>query len=233
MNSVREISYGQALNEAARQLMELDPRVFMIGQGVNSPWYVGMTTQGLVDQFGKRRMLDTPVSENSITGMAVGSAIAGMRPVLVHPRMDFALLAMNQLVGDMPSYHYLSGGQMTVPLTVRLIINRGGEQAAHHSKSLHAFFAHVPGLKVVMPSTPYDAKGLLISSVLDENPVVFIDDRWLYEEIGPVPEDMYQVPVGSGIIRREGKDITIVASSYMVLQGEKAALELETLNIDA
>ena len=232
MTDMREISYGQALNEATRQLMEHDERVFLVGQGVISPWYVGMTTEGLLDQFGSRRVIDTPVSEDSVTGMGIGAAIAGMRPILVHPRMDFALLAMEQLVGQAANWHYMSGGRVTVPLTARLIVNRGGEQAAQHSQSLQALFAHIPGLKVVMPSTPYDAKGLLIASVYDENPVIFIDDRWLYDDVGPVPEEMYQVPIGHGIVRREGKDITVVASSYMAAQAQRAAAQLDEMGID-
>jgi len=230
---MREISYGQALNEATRQLMEHDERVFIVGQGVTSPWYVGMTTQGLLDQFGSRRVIDTPVSEDSVTGMAIGAAIAGMRPMLVHPRMDFALLGMEQLVGQAANWHYMSGGRVTVPLTARLIVNRGGEQAAQHSQSLQAHYAHVPGLKVVMPSTPYDAKGLLIASVYDGNPVVFIDDRWLYEDVGSVPEEMYEVPIGCGVVRRQGNDVTVVASSYMAAQAQQAAVRLEEIGIDA
>ena len=233
MTDRREISYGQALNEATRQLMEHDERVFVVGQGVISPWYVGMTTEGLLDQFGPARVIDTPVSEDSVTGMAIGAAIAGMRPILVHPRMDFALLGMEQLVGQAANWHYMSGGRVTVPLTARLIVNRGGEQAAQHSQSLQALFAHIPGLKVVMPSTPYDAKGLLIASVYDGNPVVFIDDRWLYEDVGPVPEEIFQVPIGQGVVRREGKDVTVVASSYLAAQAMRAAERLEEMGVDA
>ena len=233
MTDMREISYGQALNEATRQLMEHDERVFVVGQGVISPWYVGMTTEGLLDQFGPARVIDTPVSEDSVTGMAIGAAIAGMRPILVHPRMDFALLGMEQLVGQAANWHYMSGGRVTVPLTARLIVNRGGEQAAQHSQSLQALFAHIPGLKVVMPSTPYDAKGLLIASVYDGNPVVFIDDRWLYEDVGPVPEEIFQVPIGQGVVRREGKDVTVVASSYLAAQAMRAAERLEEMGVDA
>jgi len=230
---VRELSYAQALNEGARQLMARDERVFILGQGVVSPWYVGMTTVGLRDQFGKKRVVDTPVSEDSVTGMALGAAIAGMRPIVVHPRMDFALLAMEQLIGQASNLHYMSAGQVTVPLTARLIVNRGGEQAAQHSQSLQALFAHIPGLKVVMPSTPYDAKGLLIASVYDDNPVIFIDDRWLYNDVGPVPEEMYQVPIGRGVVTREGQDVTVVASSYLAAEAQRTAMQLESRGIDA
>jgi pyruvate dehydrogenase E1 component beta subunit len=233
MTVMREISYGQALNEATRQLMESDERVLIVGQGVTSPWYVGMTTQGLLDRFGNKRVIDTPVSEDSVTGMAVGAAIADMRPILVHPRMDFALLAMEQLVGQAANWHYMSGGRVSVPLTARLIVNRGGEQAAQHSQSLQALFAHFPGLKVVMPSTPYDAKGLLIASVYDGNPVILIEDRWLYNDVGPVPEQMYQIPIGRAVVRRKGSDVTVVTSSYMAAQAQQAAEQLEKVGIDA
>lgn len=230
---MRRITYGQALLEATAQLMENDDSVFLVGQGVNSPWYVGNTTVGLIYKFGKQRVIDTPVCEDSVTGMAVGAAIAGMRPIVVHPRVDFALLAFEQIVGQASNWYYMSGGRVSVPLTVRLIVNRGGEQAAQHSQSLQAMFAHVPGLKVVMPSTPYDAKGLLSSSVHDGNPVVFIEDRWLYSESGEVPEELYEVPIGRSEIRRIGSDVTIVASSYSTVQATKAAEDLAKSGVEA
>ncbi len=230
---MRELSYVQALNEALRQLLEADERVFLIGQGVNSPWYVGTSTRGLSDQFGSDRVVDTPICEDSTTGVAAGAAIAGMRPIVVHPRMDFALLAMEQLVGQVANWHYMSGGKVRVPMTAWLIVNRGGEQAAQHSQSLQAHFAHVPGLTVVMPSTPYDVKGLLIASVRDDNPVVFLDDRWLYQDIGPVPEEMYTVSIGKAAVRRDGQDVTIVGTSHLAAEAERAAASLEQVGIDA
>jgi pyruvate dehydrogenase E1 component beta subunit len=214
--------------------MEKDPRVFLIGQGVTSPWYVGTTTVGLIDRFGSERIIDTPVSENGVTGVAVGAALAGMRPILMHPRMDFMYYAMDQIANHAANWHYMFGGQLSVPLTIWGIINRGGEQAAQHSQALQAMFAHIPGLKVVMPSNPYDAKGLLVASIEDENPVVYIDERWLYDHVGDVPEELYSVPIGKGIIRKEGKDVTVAATSYMVYEASKAAeaLEKEGINVE-
>lgn len=230
---MREMSYVDAINEAFRQSLETDERVFLIGQGVNSPWYVGSSTKGLFDQFGSERVVDTPICEDSITGLAVGAAIAGMRPIAVHPRMDFALLAMEQLVGQAANWHYMSGGRVKVPMVAWLIINRGGEQAAQHSQSLQAFFGHIPGLKAFMPSTPYDVKGLLIASIQDDNPVIFLDDRWLYQEVGPVPEEMYTIPIGNAAVRREGNDVTIIATSYLAAEAMRAVAPLEEAGIDA
>ena len=223
---MRKISYVEAINETLHQMIENDERVFLIGQGVTSPWYVGTTTVGLIDQFPER-VIDTPVSENGVTGVAVGAALAGMRPVLMHPRMDFMYYAMDQIANHAANWYYMFGGQVSVPLTIWGIINRGGEQAAQHSQALQAMFMHIPGLKVVMPSTPYDAKGLLVASIKDDNPVVYIDDRWLYKFIGEVPEEIYSVPIGKGIVRREGKDATVVATSYMVHEAMKAAESLD------
>jgi len=231
---MRQLSYAQAINETLHQMMERDSRVFLIGQGVTSPWYVGTTTTGLIDRFGPERVVDTPVSENGVTGVAVGAALCGMRPVLMHPRMDFMYYAMDQIANHAANWHYMFGGQLSVPLTIWGIINRGGEQAAQHSQALQAMFTHIPGLKVVMPSNPYDAKGLLVASIEDDNPVVYIDDRWLYDHVGEVPEELYSVPIGKGIIRKEGKDVTVAATSYMVYEASKAAeaLEKEGVNVE-
>ena len=229
---MRQISYVEAINETLHQMIEKDERVFLIGQGVTSPWYVGTTTVGLVDRFGPERVIDTPVSENGITGAAVGAALAGMRPILVHPRMDFMYYAMDQIANHAANWYYMFGGQLSVPITIWGIINRGGEQAAQHSQALQAMFTHIPGLKVVMPSTPYDAKGLLVASIEDDNPVVYIDERWLYEFVGEVPEELYSVQIGEGIVRKEGKDVTVVATSYMVHEAMKAAESLEEEGIE-
>lgn len=229
---MRIISYVQVINETLRQVMEEDERVFLIGQGITSPWYVGSTTLGLIDRFGSERVIDTPVSENGITGAAVGAALAGMRPVLVHPRMDFMYYAMDQIANHAANWHYMFGGQLSVPITIWAIINRGGEQAAQHSQALQSMLAHIPGVKVVMPGTPYDAKGLLVASIKDNNPVVYIDDRWLYTHTGEVPEELYTVPIGKGLVRRKGKDVTVVASSYMVCEANAAAQTLEREGID-
>ncbi|MGA2573757.1 MAG: transketolase C-terminal domain-containing protein [Candidatus Methanomethylicaceae archaeon] len=222
---MRELTYAQAINEALRLLLETDDRVMLIGQGVTSPWYVGTTTAGLIERFGNRRVIDPPVSENGITGVAIGAALAGSRSILVFPRMDFMYLAMDQIANHAANWHAMFGGEYCVPLTIWGIINRGGEQAAQHSQALQAIFAHIPGLKVVMPSNGYDAKGLLISSVRDGNPVVFIDDRWLYNLRCVVPEGLYQVPIGKGAVLREGKDVSVITSSYTVHEVLKAADE--------
>jgi acetoin:2,6-dichlorophenolindophenol oxidoreductase subunit beta len=228
----RKLNFGLAINEALRQMMENDDTVFLIGQGVKSPWYVGNTCTGLVKQFGEERIIDTPVSENAITGAAVGAAIAGMKAIVVHPRVDFALYAFDPIINQAANWHYMNGGKSSVPVVFWLIMNRGGEQAAQHSQALHSIFAHIPGLKVVAPSTPYDAKGLLISSILDENPVVFIDDRWLYRSQQEVPEEIYQIPIGKGIIRNEGNALTLVSFSYMAVESQKAVDELKLQGID-
>jgi pyruvate dehydrogenase E1 component beta subunit len=212
--------------------MELDNSVFLLGQGVKSPWYVGNTARGLIERFGEQRVIDTPVSENAITGAAVGAALAGMRAIVVHPRMDFMLYAIDPIVNEAANWYYMNGGKVSVPVVFWGIFNRGGEQAAQHSQALHAMFAHIPGLKVVMPATPYDAKGLMIAAIRDDNPVVFVDDRSLYCSEGEVPEEPYSVPIGSGIIRREGKDITVIASSYLVGESLTAARVLEDEGVD-
>ena len=234
MSSVnRKLKYGEAINEALLQAMAGDKSVFIIGQGVKSPWYVGDTTKTLIKRFGEERVIDTPVSENAVTGAAVGAAISGMRPIVVHPRMDFMMYAMDPIINEAANWHYMSGGKSSVPLVIWGIINRGGEQAAQHSQAFHAIFAHIPGLKVVMPSTPYDAKGLMISAIKDDNPVIYIDDRWLYSIEGNVPQKTYSVPIGKGIIRKKGKDVTLAAVSYMAHESLKALKQLEEEGIEA
>jgi len=232
MSSHRKLQYSLAINEAIHQMMASDPSVFLIGQGTKSPWYVGNTAQGLLERFGASRVIDTPVSENAMTGAAVGAAIAGMRPVVVHPRMDFMFYAFDPIVNEAANWYYMNGGRASVPVVFWGIINRGGEQAAQHSQALHATFAHIPGLKVVMPSTPYDAKGLMIAAIKDPNPVVFIDDRLLYRVEDVVPEEVYEVEIGKGVIRREGKDVTLVAVSFMAHESVQAANELAKQGID-
>ncbi len=229
----RKLTYSLAINEAFHQIMSLDESVILIGQGVKSPWYVGNTAQGLIDKFGEQRVIDTPVSENSMTGAAVGAALAGMRAVVVHPRMDFMLYAFDPIINEAANWFYMSGGKASVPVVFWGVINRGGEQAAQHSQALHAMFSHAPGLKVVMPATPYDAKGLMVAAIRDDNPVVFVDDRWLYNTEGDVPEELYSVPIGKGAIRKEGKDVSLIASSFMVGESLKAASELEKHGVNA
>jgi pyruvate/2-oxoglutarate/acetoin dehydrogenase E1 component len=229
----RVLPYSLAINEALHQVMAHDDSVFLIGQGVKSPWYVGNTATELLERFGSNRVIDTPVSENAITGSAIGAALAGMRPIVVHPRMDFMLYALDPLINEAANWHYMFGGKSAVPVVVWGILNRGGEQAAQHSQALHALFAHIPGLKVVMPSTPYDAKGLMVAAVRDDNPVIYIDDRWLYTIKGEVPEELYEVPIGRAMIRKTGKDVTIAATSYMVHTALRAAQKLAADDIDA
>lgn len=229
---IRKLSYSLAINEAFHQCMEQDSSVMLIGQGVKSPWYVGNTANGLLDRFGEARVIDTPVSENAMTGAAVGAALAGMRPVVVHPRMDFMLYAFDPIINEAANWFYMNGGKLPVPVVIWGVINRGGEQGAQHSQALHAMFAHVPGLKVVMPSTAYDAKGLMVAAIQDNNPVMYIDDRWLYGMEENVPEDLYSVPIGQGVIRKEGKDVTVVAISYMVREAMEAAEILSREGID-
>jgi pyruvate dehydrogenase E1 component beta subunit len=229
----RKLPYSLAINEALHLAMAHDKRVILIGQGVKSPWYVGNTCKGLLERFGSERIIDTPVSENAMTGAAVGASITGMRGIVVHPRMDFMLYALDPIINEAANWHYMNGGRSHAPVVIWGIINRGGEQGAQHSQALHALFAHVPGLKVVMPSTPYDAKGLMIAAIRDDNPVVFIDDRWLYGIEGNVPKDYYEVPIGKGIVRRKGGDVTIVAISYMAHESVLAGEELASSGIDA
>lgn len=228
---MRSLPYALAINEALHQMMEIDPSVMVIGQGITSPWYVGDTAQGLTEKFGSNRVIDTPVSENGVTGVAVGAALAGMKPVVVHPRMDFMLYALDPIINQAANWHYMNGGKLSVPMVIWGIINRGGEQAAQHSQAFHSLFANIPGLKVVMPSTPYDAKGLMVAAIRDPNPVVFIDERWLYRVNEPVPEEIYEVKIGSGLIRRPGVDVTVVTLSYMTWECLRAAELLDVDNI--
>ncbi|MDP2689297.1 MAG: alpha-ketoacid dehydrogenase subunit beta, partial [Deltaproteobacteria bacterium] len=221
--SLRGLTYREALLEATTQLLEADERVFVIGEGVDDAGGVFGSTLGLHSRFGKERVMDSPLAENGITGIAVGAAIAGMRPILVHMRVDFLPLSLDQIINHAAKWHYMFGGRVNVPLTIRSIIGRGWGSAAQHSQSLQALFTNVPGVKVVMPATPYDAKGLLVASVRDGNPVIFIEHRWLYERMGHVPEELYSVPIGKGAVRKKGGDCTIVAVSQMVPESMQAA----------
>lgn len=220
-------SYAEAINEAHRQLLASDERVFIIGQGVESPWCVGTTTLGLVSSFGHERVIDVPIFEAGMTGAAIGAAMAGMRPIVFHPRMDFMYLAMDQIANHGANWHYMFGGQIKVPVTIRGIINRGNEQASQHSQSPFAIYAHIPGLKLVCPASPYDAKGLLAAAVQDDNPVIYCDDRWLYGLEEEVPDELYTIPLGKARICRPGSDATVVAISYLVPEALQAAATLE------
>lgn len=229
---IRALSYREAIRESLGQIMERDERVFLLGEGVDDPGGIFGTTIGLVNKFGKERVMDIPIAENSMTGIAIGAAIAGMRPIFVHMRMDFLPLCMDQIINHAAKWYYMTGGKVNVPLVIRSIIGRGWGSAAQHSQALHSLFNHIPGLKVVMPATPYDAKGLLIASVEDGNPIIFVEHRWVYDYVGYVPEEMYTIPLGKGALRKEGKDVTVVAISQMLYETIKASKILEDEGID-
>ena len=230
-DGLRSLSYVDALREAQAQLLESDDSVFILGEGIDDPGGIFGSTLGLCDQFGPERIMDIPIAENGMTGVAIGAAAAGMRPIFVHMRMDFLPMCMDQIINHAAKWHYMSGGRVHVPLVIRSLIGRGWGSAAQHSQALHGLFMHIPGLKIVIPSTPYDVKGLLISAVEDGNPVMFVEHRWIYDSVGYVPEEMYRIPIGKGIIRREGSDVTIVALSQMVYESIKAAKEVDAKGI--
>lgn len=219
----RLLTYAGAIREAQEQLLESDPSVYLLGLAAPSATGIFGTTQGLVDRFGPDRVLDLPAAENGMTGVALGSAIMGMRPVMIHQRVDFAVLSMEPIVNQAAKWHYMYGGSSTAPLTIRMIIGRGWGQGPQHSQSLQAWFAHVPGLKVVMPTTPADAKGLLIAAVLDPAPVIVLEHRWLYDMVGPVEKELIPATIGESKVVRAGQDVTLVGSSYMTLECLRAA----------
>lgn len=229
----RSISFYQAINEATDIAMERYENVYLMGLGVPDPKGFLGTTIGLQEKYGERRVLDMPTAENGMTGVAIGSALAGMRPVMAHHRIEFAMLAFEQIINQAANWHYMSGGQSSIPLVIRMLIGRGWGQGPQHSQSLQAMFAHVPGLKVVMPATAYDAKGLLIAAIEDNNPVIYLEHRWLHNTSGVVPMGYYRIPLGEARIARSGKDVTIIASSYMVLESLSAADCLSKDGIDA
>ena len=223
---MRERTFCQALNEAIHQEMERDPAVFVYGVGVPDQQMFG-STAGVLERFGPERCFDTPIAEEAMTGFGLGAALNGLRPIHLHIRMDFLLLATNQLINMFSSYAYGSGGTLKVPMVIRAMVGRGFGQGYQHSKSLHALFAHIPGLKVVLPTTPQDAKGLLIAAIRDDNPVVFIEHRWLYWATGDVPEEPYAIPLGEASVLREGTDVTVVATSWLNVEALHAAQILE------
>lgn len=223
-------NYGTAIRSAFEYLLEGYPECFVIGQGLWSPWYVGNSMTDLDKKFGKERIIDTPVSESGCTGAAIGASLAGMKPIVVHPRMDFMLYAVDPIVNQAAKWSHMFGGQAHPGVTIRSIINRGGEQGAQHSQALHSWFAHIPGLRVVMPSTVSDARDLLIASVLCSDPVLYIDDRWLYEiedKIGEVK--LQSLDNISPQLLCEGDDITLVGCGYslqLCLQAQKNLQDL-------
>lgn len=216
------MTFREALARALTREMEEDPSVFVFGLDVPDHRRIFGSTEGLVEKFGVERCFATPLSEEAMTGVALGAAISGLRPVHVHIRVDFALLAMNQIANMVSNLRYMSGGKLRVPLVIRAVIGRGWGQSSQHSKSLHGVFAHFPGLKVVLPTTPQDAYGLLRSSIRDDNPVIFLEHRWLYDISGTVDEEQL-IPLGEPSVRQEGDAITVVSTSWMTIEALKAA----------
>jgi pyruvate dehydrogenase E1 component beta subunit len=214
--ATRELTFAQAIREALAEEMRHDKRVCIFGEDVAEAGTPFKVLSGLVEEFGAERVIDTPISEAGFTGMGVGAAMTGLRPVVDIMFGDFLTLTMDQMVNQAAKVHYMSGGTWKVPMVLRTTLGATRRSAAQHSQSLHAWFCHVPGLKVVMPSTPYDAKGLLKAAIRDENPVVFFEDKMMYKLKGPVPEEDYTIPLGVADVKREGEDITIVATSSMV-----------------
>ncbi len=231
---MREIKYNEAENEALREEMLRDPDLILIGEDIGKAWQGAFkVTKGLQEEFGAERVRDTPISEAAIVGCAIGAALTGMRVVAEIMFGDLLTLAMDQICNQAAKIHYMFGGQASVPIVVRTNYGAAGNYGAHHSQSLEAWFVHVPGLIVIQPSTPYDAKGLLKSAIRDPNPVMFFEQKYLYRTSGPVPEEEYLVPIGVADIKREGSDITILATSLMVLKALKAADELAKQGISA
>src|SRR5271170_5849789 len=229
----RELTFGQAVREALAEEMRRDPRVCIFGEDVAEAGTPFKVLSGLVEEFGTERVLDTPISEAGFTGIAVGAAMTGLRPVVDIMFGDFITLTMDQMANQAAKVHYMSGGKWKVPMVMRTTLGASRRSAAQHSQSLHAWFSHIPGLKVVLPSTPYDAKGLMKSAIRDDNPVVFFEDKMMFRFKGPVPAEEYTIPLGLADIKRAGDDITIVATSSMVQVALGAAKMLDGIGISA
>lgn len=229
---MRLLNYKDAITESIKQSMEKDKSVFIYGQGVDDADGIFGTGVGLSKYFGNDRVFDVPVSENALTGIGIGSAILGMRPILVHQRIDFTLLAMDQLINHASKYHYMFGQKLKVPLVIRAIVGRGWGQGSQHSQSFHSIFSHFPGLKVIIPSNAYDIKGLLTQAIKDNNPVICIEHKYLMNNSMHVPKKNYSIKIGEGKKITKGRDITIVAISIMVDEAIKASKELKKLEID-
>jgi len=229
----RDLTFAEAIREALAEEMRRDSRVFIMGEDVAEAGTPFKVLSGLVEEFGTKRVVDTPISEAGFTGLAVGAAMTGLRPVVDIMFGDFLTLTMDQMVNQAAKVHYMSGGKWKVPMVMRTTLGAARRSAAQHSQSLHAWFSHVPGLKVVLPSTPYDAKGLLKTAIRDDNPVVFFEDKMMYKLKGPVPVEEYTIPLGLADVKREGHDVTIVATSSMVQLALGAAVLLEEIGISA
>lgn len=231
--AARTLSYVEAIREATAQEMERDPAVILFGLDVDDPKAIQGTTKGLVERFGPERVFGTPLSEDAMTGAAIGMALAGLRPIHVHIRMDFLTLAMNQLVNVAAKTRYMYGGKASVPLVVRAMIGKSWGQGAQHSQGLHSFFMHVPGIKVVAPSTPHDAKGCLIAAIRDDDPVLFVEHRLSHFTTGPVAKEAYAVTPGKARVTVPGEDVTVVGISYMQTECLRAARYLEEVGVKA
>ncbi|MBI3863786.1 MAG: alpha-ketoacid dehydrogenase subunit beta [Planctomycetia bacterium] len=229
----RTLSYVDAVREATDQEMDRDASVILFGLDVDDPKAIQGTTRGLVEKYGPERVFGTPLSEDAMTGVAIGAALAGLRPIHVHIRMDFLMLSMNQLVNVAAKSSYMYGGKVKVPLVVRSMIGKSWGQGAQHSQGLYSFFMHVPGLKVVAPTTPYDAKGCLIAAIRDDNPVMYVEHRILHFQKGPVPEKLYTVNPGKARITSPGDDVTLVGISYMQLECLRAQRYLDDVGVSA
>lgn len=223
----RTLTFVEAIRESLDQVLGNIPESYVIGLGVPDPKAVFGTTAGLQEKHGPRRVFDMPISENGVTGIAIGSAIVGMKPILVHQRIDFSLYSMDQIINNAAKWFSMFGGQRSVPMVIRMIVGRGWGQGNQHSQNLSALYAHVPGLKVISPSSAYAAKGLLISAVRDKNPVLFIEHRWLHPTTSVVPEEMYEIPLHQARVLREGADLTVATWSFMAVEVLKAAEFLE------
>ncbi len=229
----RELTFAQAVREALAEEMRRDPTVHILGEDVAEAGTPFKVLSGLLEEFGRERVVDTPISEAGFTGVAVGAAMTGLRPVVDIMFGDFITLTMDQMVNQAAKIHYMSGGEWKVPMVMRTTLGATRRSAAQHSQSLHAWFSHVPGLKVVLPSTPYDAKGLLKTAIRDENPVIFFEDKMMYKLKGPVPAADYTIPFGVADVKRVGTDITLIATSSMVQVALAAAGMLEQIGVSA
>ena len=232
-NNNREIKYSEAIREALELSMKKNKSVILLALGQDDPKGIFGTATNLINKFGNKRVFDMPTAENSMTGIAIGCSLGNLRPVLTHQRVEFSLLSTDQIINQAAKWSYMSAGKMKVPIVIRMIIGRGWGQGPQHSQSLESLFSNIPGLKVVCPATAFDAKGMLISSIEDNNPVIFFEHRWLHSNFGKVPKKYYKVPIGKSKIIHKGDDITIVSSSLMSIESLKTAKILKSFNVNA
>jgi len=231
--NIRNLSFSEAIREGIECAMDSDERLIVIGEGVPDPKSIFETTKGLQDKFGKNRVFDMPLSENGLTGVCIGAALNGTPALMIHQRIDFVLLAMDQIINNAAKWHYMFNGQSTVPIVIRVIVGRGWGQGPQHSQNLQALFAHIPGLVVVTPATAKDAKGMMISALKSSNPIIFIENRWLHHIEDDVPEGCYEIDMFKSSVLKTGKDVTIVGNSLATIESLKAAEALSLLGIDA